>query len=243
MKKILLLLSFIFVSSAQADTCSTNMMPAFTAQQSVSLCTKLPAKAGASIIPQTDNLYNLGSASLEWKDIFLQGTITSSAGNVVLTTGSVNAAAGSVNLTNGDVNLTSGRINYGAAASRIVPGATSFAVRNNVNNADNLLITDAGLVTPRSDVALSNTGTTIAIQEATAGSACSGTLTATGATPVVVSTTCATTGSRIFLQRTSSETGTVNAWRSALSNGVSFSVTSEAADTGAYDWLIVHEAP
>lgn len=93
------------------------------------------------------------------------------------------------------------------------------------------------------DVSFAKGGTTIAVQEAVAGTACSGTLTANGATPVVTSTSCATTGSRIFLNRTSAETGTVSAWRSALSNGVSFSVTSEAADTGSYDWLIVHEAP
>lgn len=86
------------------------------------------------------------------------------------------------------------------------------------------------------------TGKTVAIQEATSASACSGTLTANGATPVVTSTTCATTGSRIFLSRTSAETGSVSAWISALSNGVSFSITSEAADTGTYNWFIVHEA-
>lgn len=91
------------------------------------------------------------------------------------------------------------------------------------------------------DVAFA-TNKTISIQEATAGTACSGTLTANGATPVVTSTTCALTGSRIFLTRTSAETGTVTAWRSALSNGVSFSITSEAADTGTYDWFIIHEA-
>lgn len=84
---------------------------------------------------------------------------------------------------------------------------------------------------------------TVAFQEATAGTACSGTLTANGATPVVTATTCATTGSRIFLSRTSSETGTVNAWVSAISNGVSFSITSEAADTGTYNWVIFHESP
>jgi len=92
------------------------------------------------------------------------------------------------------------------------------------------------------DLAATAAGATIAIQEATAGSACSGTLTATGATPVVTSTTCAKTGSRIFLQRTSAETGAVNAWVSAISDGVSFSVTGEAADTGAYNWIIFHEA-
>lgn len=87
------------------------------------------------------------------------------------------------------------------------------------------------------------TGKTISIQEATAGSACSGTLTLNGATPVVTSTTCATTGSRIFLTRTSAETTALNPYVSAISTGVSFSVTSEAGDTGTANWFIVHEAP
>lgn len=87
------------------------------------------------------------------------------------------------------------------------------------------------------------TNKTVSLQEATSASACMGTLTATGATPVVTSTTCATTGSRVFLSRTSAETGVVSAWQSALSNGVSFSVTGEAGDTGTYNWFIIHEAP
>lgn len=117
--------------------------------------------------------------------------------------------------------------------------------------ATGLVTTAAGLTnttgattnSAAADFIVSTSGGTLSLQEATAGAACSGTLTANGATPVVTSTTCATTGSRVFLSRTSAETGTVNAWKSALSNGVSFSITSEAADTGTYDWLIVHEAP
>ena len=87
------------------------------------------------------------------------------------------------------------------------------------------------------------TGKTIALQEATAASACSGTLTLNQATPVVTTTTCATTGSRIFLTRTSAESTALNPYVSAISTGVSFSVTSEAGDTGTMNWFIVHEAP
>lgn len=93
------------------------------------------------------------------------------------------------------------------------------------------------------DLAAVSSGNTLAIQEATAGSACSGTLTLNGATPVVTSTTCATTGSRIFLTRTSVETTALNPYVSAISTGVSFSVTSEAGDTGTMNWFIIHEAP
>ena len=86
------------------------------------------------------------------------------------------------------------------------------------------------------------TGKTIAIQEATAASACSGTLTFNGTTPVVTSTTCATTGSRIFLTRTSAESTALNPFVSAITTGVSFAVTSEAGDTGTANWFIIHEA-
>lgn len=40
----------------------------------------------------------------------------------------------------------------GSATSRIIPGATSFAVRNNANSRDNLLISDAGNVTVYKDL-------------------------------------------------------------------------------------------
>lgn len=93
------------------------------------------------------------------------------------------------------------------------------------------------------DFAASASGSTIAIQEATAGAACSGTLTANGTTPVVTSTTCATTGSRILLTKTSTSAVNGSCYRSALSNGVSFSITCLATDTGTYDWFIIHEAP
>ena len=88
-----------------------------------------------------------------------------------------------------------------------------------------------------------SSGQTLGIQEATAGAACSGTLTANGATPVVTSTTCAITGARIFLSRTSAESAVANAWVSAISTGVSFSITGEAGDTGTYNWFIIHESP
>jgi hypothetical protein len=37
----------------------------------------------------------------------------------------------------------------GSATSKIIPGATSHSIRNNADSADNLLITDAGIVTAR----------------------------------------------------------------------------------------------
>lgn len=162
----------------------------------------------------------------------------------------------------GDTVLASGlqvgtNIYLDSATAKVIPGATSFTFRNHADNADNLGITDAGVVTARAgltattgnitstagDIIASTSGKTLRLQEATAGAKCMGTLTANGATPVVTSTTCAETASRIFLSRTSAETGVVQAWISAISNGVSFSITGEAGDTGTYNWIIFNEAP
>lgn len=154
----------------------------------------------------------------------INGNEFSGAGDVLLATGS---AAGSSVLV--DLNATAGTLSIRDSAAAEILG----------------IVESTGVVTKSkaSDLNFAVGLATIGFQEAVAGTACSGTLTANGATPVVTSTTCATTGSRIFLSRTSAETGTVNAWVSAISNGVSFSITSEAADTGTYNWVIFHESP
>jgi len=87
------------------------------------------------------------------------------------------------------------------------------------------------------------TGKTIGIQEATAASKCSGTVTANGSTAVTVSTTCATTGSRILLTRSSAPSGTAICWQTNIVTGVSFDLDCSAAETGTFDWFIIHEAP
>lgn len=157
---------------------------------------------------------------------------------------------------NTELTLADDKLTFSGAAATIVPGATSIAFRNNADSQNNLLISNAGAVTTAAGITAttgnitataggfvaSASGQTLELQEATAGAKCMGSLTATGATPVVTATTCAKTASRIFLTRTSAETGTTDAWISAISNGVSFSVTSEAADTGTYNFLIINEA-
>jgi len=87
------------------------------------------------------------------------------------------------------------------------------------------------------------TGKTISIQEATAASACSGSVTANGTTPVVITTTCSATSQRLFLTKTSTSAVNGSCYQSAISNGVSTTITCLATDTGSYNWMIVHEAP
>lgn len=64
---------------------------------------------------------------------------------------SVFRARGSITADTG-LTVTAGDIVMAEAVSQIVPGATSLSLRNNANNADNLIITDAGAVTFRSTV-------------------------------------------------------------------------------------------
>ena len=49
----------------------------------------------------------------------------------------------------GDLTITVGRLVFGAAASKIVPGATSLALRNHGDTDDNLFLSDAGVLTAR----------------------------------------------------------------------------------------------
>lgn len=156
-----------------------------------------------------------------------------------------------------ELSLDNDLLTFSGAAARIVPGVTSLTFRNAANNADNLSITDAGLVTVRAgltattanitstagDFIASTSGKTLRLQEATAAAKCMGTGTLTAATPVVIATTCAETTSRIFLTRTSLDADTTGDMHvSAISNGVSFSVTAETNDTGTFNWLIINEA-
>ena len=56
----------------------------------------------------------------------------------------------------------SGNLSLTAAASKIIPGATSLSLRNNADSADNLSITDAGLATFRGAIVPSNDLYTVA---------------------------------------------------------------------------------
>lgn len=45
-----------------------------------------------------------------------------------------------------------GSLIFGAASGKIIPGATSLSLRNNADSVDNLLITDAGVLTTRQEL-------------------------------------------------------------------------------------------
>lgn len=90
------------------------------------------------------------------------------------------------------------------------------------------------------NVTIGTAGNGLQIKEGT--NARMGTLTLTGATPVVVPNTTVTANTRIFLT-TNSPAGTpAFNWVSARTAGTSFSVTGTAGDTSVVAWLLVEPA-
>lgn len=94
-----------------------------------------------------------------------------------------------------------------------------------------------------SDLRFSASGTTVAIQEATSAATCMGSVTANATTPVDVTTSCATTNSRVFLTKTSTSAVNGSCYISTAPNNTKFTITCLATDTGTYNWVIFHEAP
>lgn len=163
-------------------------------------------------------------------------------GNEQTGTSYANGGAGLFAGVNGG-NLTIGGyndvvVNTGISGPNI---ATSWTF--DTNGTTTSLLGDA---TRGGDVILSRSGSTAAIQEGTAASACMGTANPNGTTNVTVSTTCFTTGSRVFYARVGTPTNFGHISTVASSAGVSFTfVSSGATDTTAATvvWWIVHEAP
>lgn len=90
-----------------------------------------------------------------WVELF------ATAGNGILidTTGATPIVLGTNNTERARVDatgmqITAGTLRFSPAASQIVPGATSLALRNNADSADNLLVADNGDVTIRGDCSM-----------------------------------------------------------------------------------------
>jgi len=73
-------------------------------------------------------------------------------------TNTLTISSGGIDVT-GDITAR-GRLVFTTAAGKIVPGATSISLRNNADNANNLIITDAGLVDFRNNVTITTAGAT-----------------------------------------------------------------------------------
>ncbi len=91
--------------------------------------------------------------------------------------------AGGLTITAGGLTVTADKITMAEAVSQIVPGATSFAIRDTADAANNLIITDAGAATFRSTVGGITTLTATTVVAALTGNADTATSAATLTTP------------------------------------------------------------
>jgi len=105
---------------------------------------------------------------------------------------------------------------------------------------------NAELATVVEGIGINRTGSTISLQEGTPASACMGAATPNGTTNVVVTTSCATTGSRIFYSHTGAVANLGNLSTTVAPNGTSFSfASSNASDNVASSaiWMVIKETP
>jgi hypothetical protein len=87
-----------------------------------------------------------GTAGNRGACITLSGEEVGSGGNAIINTGAGDALILQVGDTT-EATLTDNQIAVSGAAFEIVPGATSFAIRNYADSTNNLIIADAGTVT------------------------------------------------------------------------------------------------
>lgn len=124
------------------------------------------------------------------------GLIVSAGGATI--TGGLTVVTGVLTISTGGFTMA-GPLTLTAAASQIIPGATSFSVRDTGNANDNLLVSNAGLVTARAGLVATAGGLTVSA----GGAAITGNSTVTG-TLAVTSTINSQT-----ISATASLTGTL----------------------------------
>lgn len=109
----------------------------------------------AGNITATASNLNLGGGAITSGAINSQ-TLSAAAsltGSLTVANG-LTLTAGNAIITAGDLTLTAGELIFADAVSQIIPGATSLALTNNANSANNLLLTDAGLATLRNAISV-----------------------------------------------------------------------------------------
>lgn len=123
--------------------------------------------AASTIVPGVTSLSLRNNANT------LDNLLITDAGNATVRGNLAVTGAGTVTgmltASNG-MTVTSGGLTIGAfsgplimqsVVSQIIPGVTSFAIRNNANALDNVLVSDAGAVTIRSGLTITASGETI----------------------------------------------------------------------------------
>jgi len=190
------------------------------------------------LIPTVGDAFDIGNPGLPIRNIYMTGS--------VITTGN-EAITGNLSV--------GGTITMTAAASRVIPGATSFSIRNNANGADNLLISNAGALTARTsitatagDITATNGNVVIStigkgVQVKRGANAKGGTFAVTADTPVAVANTSVTAESVISfsLKTLGGSAGAV--FTTLLSAGVGFTVNSVTGNTSTYNYTITELIP
>lgn len=155
----------------------------------------------------------------------------------------------------GDITYTAGgsdtHVFTAGSTETMSIGATGIvtAAGGLVATAGGVTATAGDIVATNGDLQLTATGKTIEYETGTAASACMGTSTFNGTTAVTISTTCATTNSKIFISNTGDGSGTSTndqsgCWATNIVNATSFDVDcSDAAMNATLNWVIFHEAP
>ena len=125
---------------------------------------------------------------------------------------------GALTVASGGLTITAGDLTMGTAISQLVPGATSFSIRNNADSANNLILTNTGAATFRSTVSGITTLTATTL---------SGTL-STSAQPNITSTG---TLSSLTLSGTLTAGGTINANTNAITGVTTLAMTGVLTST------------
>jgi hypothetical protein len=177
------------------------------------------------------NLYRSAANTLKTDDALV---VTGTADTGALTvTGAASAsttltAGTGITATTGNIAASSGNV----SASGTVTGGTGV-----IATTGGVTATAGDITATNGNVIVSTAGKGLNVK--TGSNARIGTLTLTGATPVVVSTTAVTADSAIFLTVKTPGGTPAFYWVSARSAGTSFSVTGTAGDTSVLNWFIV----
>ena len=140
-------------TAAQPNVTSLGTLTSLTLGGAISGVTTLTATtlAGTLSTAAQPNVTSLGTLT----SLTLSGAISGVTTLTATTLAGTLSTAAQPNVTSlGTLTslTTSGTITLTAAASKIVPGATSLSHRNNADTADNLILTDAGAATFRNTV-------------------------------------------------------------------------------------------
>jgi hypothetical protein len=141
---------------------ATTLQGGLTAQNGETLTGGLTITDAASrIIPGATSMSLRNNANNADNLLITNAGAATVRNGLTVTAGGVIVTAGGLTVTAGDETLTAGRLVLGAASSKIVPGATQLSLRNNADSADNILVTDAGVVTTRNALTVTTGGATI----------------------------------------------------------------------------------